>query len=144
MECAHIGEDESPCGEEATPYRSIPLCTEHIEKLRWQFQSYSRTAALQSAKYHALESFPGFCYIVLLPDGLIKIGYSNTEDLLKDRYKALSREYGAPVIPLASIRGGFVAEAVLHNQFKEFRVPGNGERFTYSSEMAEYIASLNQ
>ena len=102
----------------------------------------SRTAAVQSAKFHGLDKFPGICYIALLPDGSIKIGYSNTEELLEKRFKDLRRDYKAPVIPLATLKGGFVAEAVLHDKFKEHRLPGRGERFAYSPEIAHYVAEL--
>ncbi|MBL3742836.1 T5orf172 domain [Mycobacteroides abscessus subsp. massiliense] len=101
-----------------------------------------RSLINQSLKYHSLDDFPGFCYFALLPDGCIKIGYSNTDDLVKSRMKSLSRQYQAPVIPLAVIKGGFVAEAHMHERFEAYRLPGDGERFTYSPEMAEYIASL--
>lgn len=101
-----------------------------------------RSLINQSLRYHTLDDFPGFCYFALLPDGCIKIGYSNTEPLVKSRMKSLSRQYSAPVIPLAVIKGGFVAEAYMHQRFEEYRLPGDGERFTYSAEMAEYIAGV--
>lgn len=145
MNGVHVGcswthkESGTPCGKEATVYSNIPLCVEHIESLRGYFGTRSRTAALQAAKHHSLSEFPGLCYIVLLPDGNVKIGYSNTDDLLAERFKALGREYEAPVVKLAVIPGGFVAEAVLHDRFKEYRLPGLGERFSYSAELAEFI-----
>lgn len=134
-------ETELPCGEAATQYMRLPLCAEHIDSVRDLINSRARASAVQTAKYHPLESFPGLCYIVLLPDGLIKIGYSNTNKLLEERFGALGRLYGAAVVPLLVIPGGFVAEAVLHARFNAYRVPGNGERFRHSPELAEYIAS---
>ncbi|OXR39570.1 hypothetical protein B7C42_08362 [Nocardia cerradoensis] len=54
----------------------------------------------------------------------------------------LKLQYKAPVIKLAVIQGGFVAEAVLHDMFKEDRLPGYGERFTYTPRMAEYLSTF--
>jgi hypothetical protein len=134
----------SLCGDVAVTYMNhLHLCETHIISTRLLFGSTVRTAALQSAKIHPLDSFPGLCYIALLPDGSVKIGYSNTEQTLARRFKQLSWQYKAPVLPLAAIKGGFVAEAVLHDRFAAYRIPGIGERFYYSSELAEYIFGLD-
>lgn len=95
-----------------------------------------------SLNYGTLSDYPGYCYFALLPDGAVKIGYSNTRELVDSRMKSLGRDYGAPVIPLAIIGGGWVAEIYHHDKFADYRHPGLGERFTYSAEMANYIASL--
>lgn len=142
MYCVYLIDGESPCGDHASKYANFYLCDEHIESMRSLMASRGRTAALQAAKQHELSAFPGICYIVLLPDGAVKIGYSNTDELLKKRITTLSREYKAPVVTLAKVPGGFVAEAVLHDKFQEYRLPGKGERFTYSPEIAKYIASV--
>lgn len=141
LECAWVADDEV-CGEPAEVFSNIPLCPLHTERLRGRNNSLRGLHARQAARYHPLESFPGWCYVVLLPDGFVKIGYSNTDDLLKKRYQALKREYGAPVVELAKIPGGFVAEAVLHEKFRDYRESGTGERFRYSPEMADYLSSL--
>lgn len=142
MRCAFIVDQESGelCGESAESYMQVPLCEEHAHSMRRAVDGRGRRNALQAVKYHPLEAFPGFCYVVLLPDGFIKIGYSNTDRLLDDRLKGLSWEYKAPVTTLAILPGGFVAEAVLHNRFKDSRIPGKGERFRFSPEMAEFLA----
>ncbi|AVJ51355.1 hypothetical protein EA_SCOWL_1 [Mycobacterium phage Scowl] len=143
MKCCYITDLESgeTCGEpEAESFMRVPVCVVHKDELRRSVDGRGRGNALTAAKYHPLESFPGFCYVVLLPDGFVKIGYSNTENLLHQRLKALSRSYEAPVIPLKILPGGFVTEAVLHNRFKSDRLPGPGERFRYSPAMAEFLA----
>ena len=138
MLCAWVSDGEQ-CSEPAETYRNIPLCPEHQHEQVRRFGSTAR----QAARLHGLSSFPGFCYFALLPDSTIKIGYSNTEELLSKRFKDLSREYGAPVVKLAVIQGGFVAEAVMHENFKDDRLPGVGERFKYSPDMARFIAEAN-
>lgn len=93
-----------------------------------------------SLNYGTLSDYPGYCYFALLPDGAVKIGYSNTRELVDKRMKTLGREYGAPLIPLAVIKGGWVAEIYHHDKFADYRLSGDGERFRYSSAMAEYLA----
>ncbi len=142
MECCFIIEDEL-CGGEADKYMNVPLCETHQEKLRSFSNHVANSRAALAAKYHPLDSFPGFCYIVLLPSGLVKIGYSNTEKLLKKRMNDLRSQHG-PLVVLATLQGGFVAEAVLHRRFEAYRVPGRGELFLYSAELAEYINEVQR
>lgn len=137
MECCFLVEDEL-CGGDAAKFMNVPLCETHQEHFRRFNNSVAQSEAARAANYHPLDSFPGFCYIVLLPSGLVKIGYSNTEKLLRNRLTDLRREYG-PLVVLATVKGGFVAEAVLHKRFSNYRVPGKGELFLYSYELAEYI-----
>lgn len=141
MKCAYVAED-NPCGAEATVLWNFPVCKDHRDVV---LNPRKLSSALsQSAKINPLSSFPGFCYIVLLPDGFMKIGYSNTEKLLKTRLTTLKRECGAPVIELAVIPGGFVAEHLIHEKFSELREAGNGERFRYSPELATFIADAKE
>ncbi|QGJ88486.1 hypothetical protein SEA_KANELY_1 [Mycobacterium phage Kanely] len=143
MKCCYISdrETEELCGEpEAEVYCNLPLCGVHKDAVRLMYDSKARANPLLASKYHDLSAFPGICYIALLPDGFVKIGFSNTDELFSKRMRSLSSDYGAPVIPLITLPGGFVAEAVLHDRFKNDRQSGNGERFRYSPEMAEYIA----
>ena len=132
------------CNEPATPYRSLMLCPDHQDHLRAKIQSGTGAVARQSAAHHPYYTFPGLCYFGLLPDGKVKIGYSNTPVTIVNRMRALKRQYGAPVHTLAVIKGGFVAEAVMHDRFKDDRVAGIGERFNYSPAMAEFLASLTE
>lgn len=133
------------CGnEDSQVHNHVELCAEHKEVQRVKWESKGRGNILRSLDYHPLDAFPGFCYIALMPDGLIKIGYSNTDELYGKRLVSLSRQAGAPVIELAKIPGGFVAETYLHEKFRAYRVPGPGERFTYSPEIAEYISSTKK
>lgn len=141
--CSWINHGEtSTCGREATKYRNFALCDDHIVAMLDRSNRERRSTPLQAAKQHPLESFPGYCYIVLLPDGYIKIGYSNTTERLEERFKELNKEYKAPVVKLAVIKGGFVAEAVLHQKFDRYREPGVGERFRYTPEIAMYLEGL--
>lgn len=133
---------DAPCGAESKITSNLNLCPDHREVIRSKWESKGKTEILRTLNYHPLEAFPGVCYIALMPDGLVKIGYSSTDKLYEKRIKALSRQSGAPVIELATVRGGFVAEAFLHDKFQEFRVEGPGERFTYSPEIAQYLASV--
>ena len=137
-------EDDSPCGESAEVYRNFPVCEVHQLSVLKMFQESRRSLALQAAPYHDIDQFPGLCYIILLPDGCVKIGYSNTQKLLDERFKSLGRDYKAPVVPLAVLSGGFVREAVLHDMFDKYRLPGKGERFSYSPAMAEYISNQHK
>jgi len=134
--CCWILNREKQCGEEATLFRNLFLCEDHIK----DYFSRMRQTALQSAEHHELSDFPGLCYVALLSSGKIKIGYSNTEKLLHKRIQNLGYSTGGPVVVLKTMRGGFVAEAVLHERFKEHRVPGNGELFEYCSEIADFVS----
>src|SRR5690606_8624621 len=142
LTCGWVEHDE-PCGESDEVYMNLALCPIHKEEHRGKVNFLKGSTARQAAKSHPLEAFPGWCYFVLLPDGSVKIGYSNTEKLLKTRFTVLNREVG-PIVKLAVIPGGFVAEAVMHERFKESRLPGKGERFRYTPEMAEFLASVSQ
>jgi len=136
MKCCWIEfGSEDPCGLDAEVRSNIAMCVTHDDTLR----ARKGTTARQSYKFHGHEAFPGFCYVARLPDGLFKIGYSNTEDLVKNRMKSLSRSYGGGVVELLRLPGGFVTEAVLHWKFKEFAVPGTGERFFPVEEIKSFI-----
>ncbi|GAA3500293.1 hypothetical protein GCM10019016_073990 [Streptomyces prasinosporus] len=98
------------------------------------------------AGYSGVESFPGYCYFLLLPGETVKIGYSNTEETLKRRIKDLTRECEKEFGPgscevLAVIKGGYAAEAVLHHRFRDSRIPGYGERFHLSDDILDFLAT---
>lgn len=130
------------CGRPAAAYANVALCTDHQLDFRKWLSTAKSSVARQTAEHHDLNDFPGLCYIALFSDATVKIGYSNTAELLKRRLQVLSNESGSPVVPLAIVRGGFVAEAVLHHRFSDHRIWEQTERFAYSAEMAEYIGSL--
>jgi len=119
---------------------NIPLCGEHRLVQKSRVAVARGSLARQAANYYPLDEFPGFCYFALLPDSSVKIGYSNTETLMSKRFKALGRQHGGPVVKLAVVPGGFVAEAVMHDRFAESRIPGDGERFRYTTDIASFIA----
>lgn len=136
--CWHEFDADGACNAPAEVFRRIPLCPRH----RIAFLNSQGSVARASARTFGLSAFPGFCYFMLMPDGLVKIGYSGTERTLKQRINRLSKDSGAPCILLAKIAGGFVAEAVMHHRFEASRVPENGERFHYTPDMAKFVASV--
>lgn len=143
MQCCWVS-DEDTCGSDAELRGNLPLCEVHHSTQTHRRTKYVCDLVSNGINHNPLDSYPGLCYFALLPDGLVKIGYSNTEVLLNSRMQSLSRDYGAPVIKLAVIRGGFAAEAFMHERFKGTRVPGNGERFSYSPDMAEFLSTAEQ
>ena len=142
MECCWF--DEKQCSLEAEVFRNIPLCETHIDLFQKRSYRDKTSIAIQSSNYHPIESFPGTCYIVLLPTGYVKIGYSNNEKLFESRLKSLSRQYEAPVVLLAKLPGGFVQESVLHRKFEDDRIPGRGEVFQYSPQIAKFISNAKK
>lgn len=139
MECAYVIDDES-CGEHADLYHNLPLCDVHRSLLESQIGYRGRMAALSAAKAHPVETFPGICYLAILPTGNVKIGFTANEETLKKRFRNLAKQYGAPLVPLMTLPGGHVQEAVLHARFSKYRVSGPGEQFYYSPEIAEFVA----
>jgi len=140
--CTWIVADQGLCDEPATDYDNFQLCEGHQQALR--VRKTTRLAALvrQSLQYHPLSSFPGYCYFAQLPDGMVKIGYSNTIELVDNRMRSLSKQYGAEVKLLATMPGGFVAEALMHDTFEVERLPGVGERFEPSPGLMKFIMEL--
>ncbi|MEU2267703.1 GIY-YIG nuclease family protein [Streptomyces olindensis] len=132
--------DDAVCGAEAEVHYSLPLCSDHLNRYH-----RSKTYTIrQSAAIHGVEAFPGYCYVVLLPDETVKIGYSNTEETLKRRFRDLKREAekeGPGFDILAVMAGGCALEAVLHYRFEKSRVPGPGERFEFSDEIQDFLAT---
>lgn len=141
--CVYVaGDGEDPCGAEATLYSNFFLCPEHQDVQRGKMGSGLRRVANQSLGYHSPEDFPGICYMVLVPGGLVKIGYSNTEERYAKRLKELTNKLG-PVVEILKMPGGFVLEAHLHSKFKDESVPGPGELFTYSERIAKYVKHVS-
>lgn len=138
MNCSKIVE-EQVCGDLGEIYYGHVMCPKHKEQFEGFINHCKRSTALQSSKHHSLLAFPGICYIVLLPSGLVKVGYSNTPKLLKTRYTTLRRDHGGDLIVLREFPGGFVTEAVLHDHLKHLRIPGTGELFRYGVEVAELV-----
>lgn len=141
LHCCWLDDEGDSCGEEASPFRRLPLCADHVEAERARRRGGVQGLVTTALRYHELSDYPGACYFALLPDGAVKIGFSHTHDLVGHRMKALSRQYEAPVIPLRTIPGGFVAEAAMHRRFDHLRLPGNGERFELRDELAEFLAA---
>lgn len=140
MKCSWIEDKDNPsqCQREGEVWSSFVVCEEHKDSYRSKLLNQSRFTAIQSSKVLGVSSFPGLCYTVLLPNGSVKIGYSNTESLLRTRMTNLRREHG-PLVELKVISGGFVAEACLHQRFSHLRIPGSGELFSYGIEIAQFV-----
>lgn len=141
MNCSWIEDRDNPsqCQREGEVWSSFAVCEEHKNSYRHKLLSQSRGTAIQSSKVLGVSSFPGLCYVALLPTGAVKIGYSNTEKLLNTRMTSLRREFEGPIVTLKVIEGGFVAEACLHQRFNHLRLPGPGELFSYGREIAEFV-----
>ncbi|MFE9309747.1 GIY-YIG nuclease family protein [Streptomyces sp. NPDC006706] len=140
MECCWT-KDDVVCGAEAEVRYSLPLCDEHLNVF-YRGRTYT---IRQSAAIHGVEAFPGYCYVVLLPDETVKIGYSNTESTLQQRMKRLRRDTekeGPGFEVLAVMAGGCALEAVLHYRFENSRIPGKGERFEFSDDILDFLATV--
>jgi hypothetical protein len=112
-----------PCGGAGSFFHNLVLCDIHKIALSHKISAEPRRAAT----YHRLDVFPGICYVVLLANGYVKVGYSNNRALLKNRMETLN-----PVFVIDELPGGFVTEYVLHYEMSEYRVPGVGEIFDCS------------
>lgn len=141
--CVYTTAEDGVCGLPGELYSSFILCEEHQQTVRSRRDTVLHTLADQALKHHPRESFPGICYMVLVPGGNVKIGCSNTEDTYERRIKDLSRELG-PVVELLKMPGGFVYEAFLHKKFRQDRLPGTGELFRYSEDIAEFVKEQSE
>ncbi|MEU2267163.1 GIY-YIG nuclease family protein [Streptomyces olindensis] len=113
------------------------------------FQSQRTSELRRYAGYSGIETFPGYCYFLLLPGEAVKVGYSNTEETLRRRIKDLTRELEKEYGPgscevLAIIKGGYAAEAVLHHRFRNSRIPGHGERFHLTDDILDFLATAHR
>lgn len=142
LRCCWLDDENETCGRRAARFGYMPLCDEHRELHRHWPARRLWSIAGAAMRYHKMWDYPGLCYFAGLPDGTVKIGFSHTEELVRNRMESLTRQYGAPVIPLHVVPGGFVAEAVMHHAFDHLRLPGKGERFEFRDELAEYLEYL--
>lgn len=138
--CAWI-ENETVCTNAGiVGFWPIALCSDHSLAFDRKLAMTKTTTLRQSARVLGSDAYPGYCYIVLLGDATIKIGYSNTEATLAVRLHTLGTETGSCTV-LRVLPGGFVAEAVLHDRFSEFRDWTGSERFRVCPEILEFAAS---
>jgi|SRR5882672_8196478 len=134
------------CGEPAEIKYHVPVCPDHSIAifLHRSFNANGKIhelVALNPSIIHA----PGQTYIIGLPNGRVKIGFTAGETMgLLKRYQDISRENRQKVNPLATIKGGWTMESLLHYRFNDSRVAGKGEQFTYSGELFEFISSTGQ
>lgn len=138
MKCAFVTEGQ-PCDADAKLSYDFFICDEHRPMYYISRKEPLRSVAAGAMRYHSFEDYPGHCYMVLVPDGTVKIGFSNTEELLRNRLARLKKELG-PIVTLLELPGGFVTEAYLHDLFADDRLTTGVERFRYSEEMAEFIS----
>lgn len=83
---------------------------------------------------------PGFTYFLMMPDGLVKIGYATK---LYKRLRNLHRESNGRLTVLAVVEGGFSMESLMHNKFKDLRLKYQfGERFNPTAELLDYAEAI--
>ncbi len=141
MECTWIpSKSEVCCGKPASVVDHLALCEKHARIISSRRSKGILGLAQQSTRFHPIESFPGYCYFALLPDGMIKIGYSNTEELIAHRMESLSENLGGTVLLLQTFPGGFVAESLYHHKFVADREAGFGETFRLSEDIMRFLA----
>lgn len=75
----------------------------------------------------------GAAYIVALPTGNLKIGWSAD---FSARFRRLEAQYGGPVELLCAQYGGAAQEKILHLRFREYRL--HGEEFVAHQKILEY------
>ncbi|MFI7431325.1 hypothetical protein ACIBPB_30450 [Micromonospora sp. NPDC049836] len=63
----------------------------------------------------------GVTYLVELPNGNVKIGYSRDHETLAIRLTSLSSQFSGKVHLLATVAAGETYEAVLHARFSDYR-----------------------
>ncbi|MEU1894382.1 hypothetical protein [Streptomyces pristinaespiralis] len=140
------------CGKEARKGRATgpvraqtPMCEEHAAVTYNHNARIYRTELLESMNAAGLDTnLPGWAYIIWLPNGRIKIGWSGGDDLLVYRWKMISKDwrrkgYADPVRPIAILPGGAGKEGELHERFHEFRVETEyGEQFRTEPELIAY------
>lgn len=97
----------------------------------------ARTISELYAKGQLTEHSTGVTYIIKLPNGLVKIGFTTA---LFNRLTRLSTIHGAKVVPLAVLTGGFTQEQCLHHRFKDYRQWVTGEMFNPADELMSFVA----
>lgn len=141
LPCAWV-EDSNQCSElSELRNENIPLCKIHKSTLsNYYTRRASRHIASLYNQGHLTKHSKGHTYIILLPNGNIKIGYSAVpEHGLYDRWRNISREYGHHVKVISVIEGGRTMEALLHVKFDHLRVLDQlGEQFSPSAELIAF------
>lgn len=140
MECSWITDDTKCASAGAAAHWPIALCEEHRLEFDHRLSLAKGTASRQSARVLGSDSYPGLCYIVLLGNGLVKIGYSNTDLTLNHRLNKLRKETGSCEV-LRVLTGGFISEACLHDRFSKHRVWSEQECFQPDPEILAFAAS---
>ena len=138
--CAWIVGPNEICGQ---PYHiadpiHIALCPKHRPALRtWQ---RSIIADLYQQLPEAPHT-PGYTYVVKVPDGAYKIGYTGKDDV-RPRLMSLHRQLGQLEV-VGILKGGWSLEAVLHHQWIDCRLEGYGERFEPNDTMSKWLDTLS-
>lgn len=131
-----------------------PVCDEHWIQHRVESRNYhwGATLSILNDKNQLVHS-KGFTYVIRRKDGTIKIGYAGplvkeykngtgVGGHLLNRWKKFSKEDGAFITPLAVVDGGETQEGLFHRQWRDYRLPGNGERFSPAPELLEWASTL--
>lgn len=143
--CAWVEDDQDCLRVAEGVQRNIPLCDDHRAVDERRRAKARITGARQGFKLKSpvpLDEYPGICYVILLPNANVKIGFSWNQVNLDRRFYDLSKEHEGTVIPLTKLPGGWVTESLLHDVFAEERLPGE-EEFRYSARIAQFVADAN-
>ena len=140
-QCVYVA-DEGRCPDDHEDLvLGLGLCWFHRGVVRRDFSlSVLDQLAAEYAEDPNLPHSPGATYILRLPNGNIKIGYTRGDGglarALQSRWSSLSRDFGGRVYPLAVVRGGVTMEMFLHWKFDEFRLVGlPKEQFQASGDL---------
>lgn len=144
-----------PCMNNGQPttYGSITLllCEDCKAELRRQYKKIQWNDRLYRMWENGFlpNHSSGFCYVILLPDGAVKIGHVGPGFLkgkktgrLYARWRAISNDYKGFITPLGVLEGGETLEGVLHSRWDKYRLPGDGERFSPEPELLNWASTL--
>lgn len=141
--CVHVSDDGVQCPDDGDSWvGGVWLCWFHFGTVRHDVsRRVFEQLAVEYANDPSLPHSPGATYILRLPNGNIKIGYTRggrgMAQALQSRWSSLSRDFGGRVYPLAVVRGGVTMELFLHWKFDEYRLVGlPREQFEASDDLS--------
>jgi hypothetical protein len=136
--CVFI-DDGTTCGADAAIYQGLSVCDRHLAILAIRRRGgIDGRIAEYFATFPDAEHVPGWTYVLLLPNGRVKLGYTSND--LLGRFQEAHRKRGSRVIVLAVAPGGWTRESLLHWRFREHRVDELGEQFQLAPEIAQLAA----
>lgn len=126
------------------PRAQVPLCEKHAAiTYAHNTTTYRGMLAKEMERAKLDVTFPGWTYVIWLPNGRIKIGTSKSDENLVERWVKIGRDYRRKgynngIRPIAIIPGGALTEDQLHRRFRDFRVEEYGEQFRPEPELIAY------